>query len=224
MVDVAGLARRGRRVDDAVLVREDGDQPPVARVEVEVALAGVVEVRLLEHERHPEQALPEADRRLPVGADERDVVHALALDLAHDRRLSRRDGRSPASTRAASAGSALPPESTSTVGPSGTTAPLSTAASGRAPVGSTKSFASSASVRIACEHGGFRHGHDLVHERRDDREGELAERLRADAVADRPRHVGRGPAHDPALAQATAAHRPPAPARRRRRAPRGGAP
>ena len=52
----------------ALLVREDGDQPAVAGVEVEVALGLVVEVRLLEHERHAEHALPEVDRRLPVGA------------------------------------------------------------------------------------------------------------------------------------------------------------
>ena len=61
----------------ALLVREDRDEPPVARVEVEVALRLVVEVRLLEDERHAEHALPEVDRRLPVGADERDVVDAL---------------------------------------------------------------------------------------------------------------------------------------------------
>ena len=54
-----------------------------------MALGLVVEVRLLEHERHPEHALPEADRRLPVGADDRDVVHALALDLAHATSLVR---------------------------------------------------------------------------------------------------------------------------------------
>jgi hypothetical protein len=55
----------------------------VARVEVEVALGGVVEVRLLEDERHPEHSLPEVDRGLPVGSHERDVVNALALQLAH---------------------------------------------------------------------------------------------------------------------------------------------
>jgi hypothetical protein len=60
-----------------------GDQPPVAGVEVEVALRGDVEVRLLEDEGHAEHALPEVDRGLAVGADERDVVHALGLELAH---------------------------------------------------------------------------------------------------------------------------------------------
>src|SRR5690349_15717156 len=79
----ARIGRRAGRVRGSLLVREDGDQAAVARVEVEVALRLVVEVRLLEHERHPEHALPEADRRLPVGADDRDVVDTLALDLAH---------------------------------------------------------------------------------------------------------------------------------------------
>ena len=85
----APISRRGAaRVGRPLLVREDRDQAPVARVEVEVALRLVVEVRLLEDERHPEHALPEADRRLPVGPDERDVVDALGLELPH--RLSAR--------------------------------------------------------------------------------------------------------------------------------------
>src|SRR3954470_8932333 len=78
--DVRG---RSLRVRLPFLVREDRDQPPVAGVEVEMALGLVVEVRLLEDERHPEHALPEVDRRLPVGADDGDVVDALALELLH---------------------------------------------------------------------------------------------------------------------------------------------
>src|SRR3954454_18907827 len=66
-----------------LLVREDGDEAAVARVEVEVALGLVLEVRLLEHERHTEHSLPEVDRRLPIRADDGDVVHALALELPH---------------------------------------------------------------------------------------------------------------------------------------------
>ena len=68
----------------ALLVREHGDQPAVAGIEVQVALGLVVEVRLLEDERHAEQPLPEVDRRLPVGPDDRDVVDALGLELLHD--------------------------------------------------------------------------------------------------------------------------------------------
>ena len=82
----AARVRRGaRRVGFAVLVREDSDQSSVAGIEVEVALGRVVEVRLLEDERHAEHALPEVDRRLAVGADDRDVVDTLALELAHHR-------------------------------------------------------------------------------------------------------------------------------------------
>ena len=83
MVHAAGVGRRALRVGRALLVGEDRDQAPVSRVEVEVALRLPVEVGLLEDERHPEHALPEVDRRLPVGADDRDVVDALALELAH---------------------------------------------------------------------------------------------------------------------------------------------
>src|SRR4051794_21839996 len=83
VVDAAGIGRRPRRVGLPLLVREDGDQAPVARVEVEVALGLVVEVRLLEDERHPEHALPEVERGLPIGADDRDVVDALGLELPH---------------------------------------------------------------------------------------------------------------------------------------------
>jgi hypothetical protein len=83
VVHAAGFRRRAVGVDRALIVREDRDEAPVAGVEVQVALGRPVEVGLLEHERHPEHALPEVDRRLPVGADDRDVVHALALELAH---------------------------------------------------------------------------------------------------------------------------------------------
>src|SRR5262245_32641747 len=69
-------------------VREDGDEATVAGIEVEVALGVVVEVRLLEHERHAEHALPELDRRLALRSDERDVVDALGLDLPHQRETS----------------------------------------------------------------------------------------------------------------------------------------
>src|SRR5947209_3980845 len=81
VVHATRVGRRPRRVGHPLLVREHRDQPAVARVEVEVALLVVIQVRLLEHERHPEHALPEVDRRLAVGAGQRDVVNALALDL-----------------------------------------------------------------------------------------------------------------------------------------------
>src|SRR5262245_33982112 len=88
VVDAARLLHRCRAAPLASLVREDRDQAPVARVEVEVALRLVVEVRLLEDERHSEHAFPEIDRGLPVRADEGDVMDALGLDLPHQRSSS----------------------------------------------------------------------------------------------------------------------------------------
>ena len=76
-------SRRGRRIGLARLVGEDGDEPPVAGIEIEVALGGDVEVRLLEDEGHAEHAFPEIDRGLPVGADQGDVVHPLRLQFLH---------------------------------------------------------------------------------------------------------------------------------------------
>ena len=78
-----GIDRGAGRVGRALLVGEDGDQAAVTGVEVEVALRSIVEVRLLEDERHAEHAFPEVDRRLAVGAGDGDVVHALALKLPH---------------------------------------------------------------------------------------------------------------------------------------------
>src|SRR5207253_2136183 len=73
----------------AILVGEDRDQAAVAGIEVEVALGGVVEIRLLEYEWHPEHPLPEVDRCLPAGSDNRDVVDALNLKLSHDSPIAR---------------------------------------------------------------------------------------------------------------------------------------
>src|ERR1041384_8628156 len=79
----ARLSRRRLAAGLSTFVGEDRDQATVARIDVEVALRLVVEVRLLEDERHPEHALPEVDGRLAVRADDRDVVDALALELPH---------------------------------------------------------------------------------------------------------------------------------------------
>jgi len=80
VLQVADPARMRRRVVLAGLVREHGDQPAVARVEVEVVLVRVPEIRLLEQESHAEQALPEVDRALAGRAHDRDVMHPLHLD------------------------------------------------------------------------------------------------------------------------------------------------
>ena len=78
------------RIGLAVLVGEDGDQPPVARIEIEMAFGGLVEIGLLEDEGHAEHAFPEIDRGLPVGADQRDVMDALRLEFLHAASDSRR--------------------------------------------------------------------------------------------------------------------------------------
>src|SRR6185503_14458269 len=83
VVDGAGVGRGAGGLGRAGLVGEDRDQTPVAGVEVEVALGLAVEVGLLEHEGHAQDALPEVDRGLAVGAHEGDVVDALGLELLH---------------------------------------------------------------------------------------------------------------------------------------------
>src|SRR5947207_2025140 len=64
-----------------------------------MALCRAVEIGLLEHERHPENTLPEVDRRLPVCPDQRDVMDALALKLAQWVLLKRVPASLPRGTR-----------------------------------------------------------------------------------------------------------------------------
>lgn len=85
VVYTADIRRSALGVGLAVLVGEDGNQPAIARVKIEVAFACPVEIRLLEDEGHAEKPLPEIDRRLSVGADERDVMNPLRLQLSHQR-------------------------------------------------------------------------------------------------------------------------------------------
>ena len=66
------------------LVGEDGDQPPVTGIEIKMALVGVVQVGLLEDERHAKNALPKVNSDLPVGPDQRDMMDTLRLNLFHD--------------------------------------------------------------------------------------------------------------------------------------------
>src|SRR6185503_1366517 len=83
MMDAADLGRIGSRSGLAILVGEDGDEAAVAGIEIEVALFRHVEIGLVEDEGHAEHAFPKVDRRLPVGADQRDVMDALGLHLLH---------------------------------------------------------------------------------------------------------------------------------------------
>src|SRR5271168_1177390 len=79
----ARLRRRPPRIRFAVLVGENGDEPSIAGIEIKMAFGRLVEIGLLEHERHAKHALPEIDRCLTVGSRERDVVYTLALELLH---------------------------------------------------------------------------------------------------------------------------------------------
>ena len=56
----------GRGIAWPVLVREGIYQPVIAKIEREVGVLRVVDVRLLEHERYAEDILPKIDRRLPA--------------------------------------------------------------------------------------------------------------------------------------------------------------
>jgi hypothetical protein len=83
VMHAAGLRRRAAIEGLAVLIREHGDEPAIAGIEIDVAFLRVVEVRLLEDEGHPEHALPEVDRGLAIGPDQRDVMQPLRLQPFH---------------------------------------------------------------------------------------------------------------------------------------------
>src|SRR6202042_126295 len=83
MMHAAYVGRRAAMHRLAVLSREHGDEPAVAGIEIDMALVRIVEIGLLENERHAEHALPEVDRGLAIGADQRDVMHTLRLKLLH---------------------------------------------------------------------------------------------------------------------------------------------
>src|SRR5271157_3666910 len=82
-MDAADVGRRAALHRLAVLAGEDGDEPPVARIEIDVALGGVVEIGLLENKGHAEHPLPEVDGGLAIGADQRHVMQTLRLKLLH---------------------------------------------------------------------------------------------------------------------------------------------
>ncbi len=73
-MDIADAFRVGSRVDFAGLIRKDGDQAAIAGIEIQVALVGIIQVRLLEDEGHSQDAFPKVNRDLPVCPDKRDMV------------------------------------------------------------------------------------------------------------------------------------------------------
>ena len=78
---VADDFRHRRAVGGPPLADKKGDQATIAGVEVEMDLLRHIQIRLLEDERHTEDALVEVDRVLPVRADQGDVVHAGCRNL-----------------------------------------------------------------------------------------------------------------------------------------------
>lgn len=87
MMEIADAVRVRVAIDLPVLACEDRDQSTISGVEIEVGLLDIVEVGLFENERHAEDALPEIDRRLPVCADERDVMNPLCRDCGFSTRF-----------------------------------------------------------------------------------------------------------------------------------------
>src|SRR5215208_2739560 len=83
MVDAAGGSGDGGWILLPDLTGEHGYEASIARIEIQVVLVGGIEIGLFEDERHAEHVLPEVDRSLTIGADQRDVMDALSLKLLH---------------------------------------------------------------------------------------------------------------------------------------------
>src|SRR5258708_23389636 len=73
-----------RRIVLARGTDEVGEQTAVPSVEIQVFFPRHVQVRLVEHQPHTEETLVELDDSLTVRSDEREVMHALYLESAHD--------------------------------------------------------------------------------------------------------------------------------------------
>ena len=80
-MDAAGLGRGASRIRLACLVGKDRDQAAIARIEIEMALLGRIQIGLLKNERHAEHTFPEIDRGLSVRSDERDVMELLEIEI-----------------------------------------------------------------------------------------------------------------------------------------------
>jgi hypothetical protein len=74
VVDAAGLSPELSAVRGAVVADEHREDAPVAGVEEEVGLGGIIEVGLPEDQRHPQEVPVERDRVLGVAPPDRDVV------------------------------------------------------------------------------------------------------------------------------------------------------
>ena len=66
-----------------IFCTEDRYQASVTRVEVQMADFRGIEIRLLEHKRHPQETFPEIDTGLAISTVQGDVVYALGLYPSH---------------------------------------------------------------------------------------------------------------------------------------------
>src|ERR1019366_8468432 len=83
MLHAADLSRGRSPGIRAGFVGKHREQPAVARVEIEMVLIGLAEIRLLQNEGHSQQALPEVHRTLPGRTDNGDVMNPLHLQSLH---------------------------------------------------------------------------------------------------------------------------------------------
>ena len=67
----------------AGLVGKYRDQTPITGVKIQMPLICIVEIGLIEDERHPQHSFPEINAGLAVCAREGDVMHAEALNFLH---------------------------------------------------------------------------------------------------------------------------------------------
>src|SRR5262249_53565882 len=84
VMEIADPLGIGHRIIRARWAHKEGDQAPIAGVEVEVLFSRDVQVGLGDHQPHAEHALVEGNGRLAIRADEGQVMNALNLELDHN--------------------------------------------------------------------------------------------------------------------------------------------
>src|SRR5579875_564817 len=83
MMKVSDAFGIGRWIRGTLRSHEEGDEPTITWIKVQVGFIGYIQVGLLEHQRHAQHSLVEVDSRLPIGADEGDMMHTLRLNYRH---------------------------------------------------------------------------------------------------------------------------------------------
>ena len=80
-MQIADILRIWRRIIEARGTDKEGDQPSIARVEIEVHFIRHIEIGLLEDKRHSQHALIEINDGFTIGTDKRNVMNSLRLDF-----------------------------------------------------------------------------------------------------------------------------------------------